>query len=151
MQLPINDPGYLLHHLSTVLDRQSDELLQERFGIGFSQFKILMALKWHEGVQQKQIAESLGQTEASISRQINLMQKAGLLTSRTTPENRRRHVTKLTAKGNRLADKAFAVLNAYHAPVFSRIPPHKQAAFVEILRDMHQEACQPGRPGASQH
>lgn len=140
--------GYMLHHLSFVLDRQSDQLLQERFGIGFSQFKILMALKWHTGVQQKQIAEYLGQTEASVSRQIKLMTEQGLLQSRVSPLNRREHITTLTPRGERIADEAMSTLNDYHMPVFARLSQRQQEQLRDILNTMHQETCQGNRPGA---
>jgi hypothetical protein len=35
--------GYLLHRVGFALDRHSDQVLRERLGIGFSQFKILLA------------------------------------------------------------------------------------------------------------
>lgn len=143
-----DNPGYLLHHLSFVLDRQSDQLLQDALGIGFSQFKILLALKWHENVQQRAIAEYLGQTEASVSRQIKLLQKQGLLMSTVSPRNRREHITRLTAKGNRLAERGKELLNSYHAPMFARLAPAQQAQFLDILSAMHEYACQASKAGA---
>jgi len=138
---PTDNPGFLLHHLACVIERQSDSVLQEKLGIGFSQFKILMALKRHEGVQQRQIADALGQTEASISRQIKLMHDQGLLTSRVSPKSRREHVTTLTHKGNRVAERAFSLLNTHHAPLFARLTSHQQANLKEILSTMHESAC----------
>src|SRR5579863_5003598 len=96
---PTNKIGYLLQHVSFVLARQADQALQERLGIGFSQYKILMTLQFNPHVQQKQIAESLGQTEASISRQIKLLHDKGLLSTRINPSNRREHITTPTPKG----------------------------------------------------
>jgi len=148
---PTHNPGYLLHHLAFVLDRQSDQVLQDALGIGFSQFKILMALKWHEGVQQRSIAEYLGQTEASISRQIKLLQKMGLLESRPSPKNRREHITTLTAKGERVADQAQQLLNEYHAPMFARLSEKQQEQLVEILSVMHDCACQFAKTGMPGH
>ena len=98
---PTNNIGYLLQHTASTLARQSDQVLQERLGVGFSQFKILMTLQWNPGVQQKHIAESLGQTEASISRQIKLMHEAGLLQSKVSERNKREHITTLTRKGEK--------------------------------------------------
>lgn len=138
---PKDNPGFLLHHLAFVLDRQSDLVLQEQLGIGFSQFKILMALKWHAGVQQKQIANRLGQTEASISRQIKLMHRQGLLKTNVSPLNRRQHITTLTTKGDRLAQSAIELLNTYHSPMFANLSPHQQETFREILQIMHSHAC----------
>jgi len=136
-----NNIGFLLQHLSFVLARQSDQVLQEQLGIGFSQFKILMALQWHPDIQQKQIAERLGQTEASISRQIKLLQDQGLLTANVNPQNRREHLTRPTTRGERFTDKAMEVLNNYHAPMFARLSDKQQQQLQEILGVMHDHAC----------
>ncbi len=144
---PVQQLGYLLHHLSFVVDRQSDQILQERLGIGFSQFKILMALKWHESVQQKHIADSLGQTEASISRQIKLMHDKGLLESRVSPTNRRQRLTVLTNRGLKLADEAMVTLNRYHEPMFMRLSDKQRVQLAETLSAMHGEVCSDNKPG----
>ncbi len=144
---PKNNIGYLLQHLSFVLARQSDQVLQEQLGIGFSQFKILMALQWHPNVQQKQIAERLGQTEASISRQIKLLHEDGLLTTTISPHNRREHITRPTPKGERLTDKALEILNNYHAPMFARLSDKQQTQLHETLGTMHDYACTDGHHG----
>lgn len=144
---PINNLGYLLHHLALVLDRQSDILLQDRLDIGYSQFKILMALKWGQGVQQKQIAEKLGQTEASVSRQIKMLHEVGYLKNIANSEDRRERITSLTPKGEALVDKAMKALNAYHAPVFERLNLSQQLALQDMLEVMHTQACQTDRPG----
>ncbi len=136
-----NDIGYLLQHLSFVLARQSDQVLQEQLGIGFSQFKILMALQSRPNVQQKWIAERLGQTEASISRQIKLMQGMGLITSLRNAHNRRQHITRSTAKGERITEKAMEILNTYHGPTFTRLSDKQRQQLQEILTIMHDHTC----------
>ncbi len=136
---PSKNLGYLLHHLSFMVDQQSDQLLQERLGIGFAQFKILMALKWRDGVQQKQIAKYLGQTEASISRQIGNMHDKGLLESRVNPNSRRERSIVLTNKGVKLAENATSILNHYYVPMFARLSEKQQLQLAEILGIMHDE------------
>lgn len=129
--------GLLLQHTANVLARQSDRLLQDHFSIGFSQFRILMALKWRTNVLQKQIAESLGQTEASISRQIKLLSKDGLLSSRIVPDNRRQHLTVLTAKGERMVDEATQLLDTFYYSAFSGAAH----SFGQSLAIIHDEEC----------
>ena len=143
--------GYLLQHLSGVLAKQSEQALQERLGIGFSQFKILMVLQYSPQSQQRQIADSLGQTEASISRQVGLMIDNGLLVTNISPRNRREHLTSITAKGVRLAEESLNVLNSCHAAMFESLGEKRQAQLLEILSQMHQHACQPGKIGACDH
>ncbi len=136
-----NNIGYMLNHLAFVLSRHSDQVLQEQLGIGFSQFKIMMVLKWQPSVQQKQIADKLGQTEASISRQIRLLHDKGLLGTRISPENKREHITTLTSKGEKLTEQAMLILNNYHAPTFASLSPKQQENLLEILNIMHDAVC----------
>lgn len=148
---PANNVGYLLNHVAFVLSRQSDQVLFERLGIGFSQFKILMVLQESPQIQQKQIADRLGQTEASISRQIKLLLEAGLLQTQRRPEDKREHLTTLTAKGERFTLEALEILNSYHYPVFARLSAKQQQALVDALQTIHQEACGANRPNSCQH
>jgi len=145
---PVNNIGYLINHLAFVLGRQSDQVLQERLGLGFSQFKILKILQHATNIQQKQIAEKLGQTEASISRQMKLLVEAGLLQVTVNPANRREHITRLTSKGERIADEAISVLGVYHAPVFEGLNEKQQAALLESLGVLHEATCNSNKPGA---
>lgn len=143
--------GYLLHHLAFVLGRQSDQILQERLGLGFSQYKILMILERHPHVQQKTIADKLGQTEASISRQIKLLMEDGLLTTAKRAENRREHITTLTPKGERYTLEAMEILNNYHAPMFEKLTPKQQSGLMEALQILHNQTCSSDKPGSCHH
>jgi DNA-binding MarR family transcriptional regulator len=138
---PTNNIGYLLQRLAFCLNRQNDHILQEQLGIGFSQFKILMILQWRPSVQQKQIADNLSQTEASISRQIKLLKEEGLLVTEINPQNKREHITKPTQKGMELTQRALEILNRHHQPMFAKLNPDQQAHLVEGLRIMYDYAC----------
>ena len=146
-----NNVGYLLFHLAFTMSRQNDQMLQERLGIGFSQFKILMVLERNAHIRQRQIAETLGQTEASISRQIKLMTESGLLRAEPSPHNKREHITALTAKGVRVVEEAMAILNGYHAPTFSRLSEKQQKYLLDSLIVMHEDICRSGKTAACQH
>lgn len=136
--------GYLLHHLSFMIDQQSDQILRDRLSLGFSQFKIMVALRTREGVQQKQIAKFLGQTEASISRQIAYMDNKGWIENQVNPRNRREHRITLTLKGQRLTEEAIHTLNQHHTPMFARLSEKQQTQLTEILNIMHDETCKGG-------
>lgn len=148
---PTDNIGYLLQHITAVLAKQSDQTLQERLGIGFSQYKILMVLQYNPNSQQKVIADSLGQTEASISRQIGYMLDSGLVNQKVSPRNRREHLTSITPRGVRLADEANNTLNNYHLHMFESLGEKKQEQLETILKLMHQFTCQPGKTGACRH
>src|SRR3954470_24781839 len=113
---PGNNLTYLIDHLAAVIGKQADQVLHEQLGIGISQYRILMALEWNPRVGQKTLATSLGQTEASISRQIKLLQSKGLLESRIDPNNRRKHITVPTTKGMQITEAAADVMRRSLGP-----------------------------------
>lgn len=133
--------GYLLHHITSVLARNSDQVLLEQLGIGFSQFKILLILQELPGVRQKTLAERLGQTEASVSRQIKLLVEGGLATSQISPKSRREHLTYLTSKGSKIIERSLVVLNSYHAPVFAGLSEKEQHQLSTLLSTVHGSIC----------
>lgn len=134
--------GYLIQHLATSLARQTEEILQDDVGITFSQFKILMVLQDHPQLQQKQIAERLAQTEASISRQIAGLEDDDLIKIAMNPNNRREHRTTLTIKGVRQIDRAREELNRYYQPMFEQLTNQQQEELLNALSVMHEYTCQ---------
>lgn len=143
--------AYLLEHVPGVLMRQSDQTLLEQLGIGMSQLRILTLLKKQPALQQNQIAEHLGQTEASVSRQMRIMHEKGLLTRRVDPNNRRAHLTEPTIKGLNLAEAANAALLKYTSPLFAGLNDKQQKQLVEMLRTIHDAVCAPGKPTSCDH
>jgi DNA-binding MarR family transcriptional regulator len=145
---PTDNIGYLIQHVAFTMSRQNDQVLQERLGIGYSQFKILMVLQRTPNIQQRQIADALGQTEASISRQIRIMTDKGLLNSRVSPHNRRIRLTTTTDKGLEITEEATSVLNSYHGAMFNRFSERDSEQLIRTLGAMHEKVCQSGKTGA---
>ena len=105
-----------------------------------------MIVQWHPGLGQRQLADCLGQTEASISRQVKLLHEKGLLTTEVDPAERRRHITKPSAKGVKITEAAREVLNTYQAPLLHGMTDKQQAQFLRTLTTLHERICAPGRP-----
>lgn len=137
----VNELGFLIQHLAFSLVRLNDQVLQERLGLGFSQFKLIAVLERKPHIQQKQIAEALGQTEASISRQIKLLQDKGLLQTTRNPQNRREHITTLTPKGVRFTDEARRILAQYYEPIFSNLSEKQVQQLSQTLQILHEDVC----------
>ncbi|HVI60707.1 MAG TPA: MarR family winged helix-turn-helix transcriptional regulator [Candidatus Saccharimonadales bacterium] len=148
---PTNNLGYLIQHLAAVMGRQSDQVLQEQLGIGLSQFKILMVLEWNPRVQQRSIADSLGQTEASISRQIKLLKDKKLLASKQDPQNRRRHITAPTPLGMQVTEAAGDIMRRSFGPEFAGLGEDQLMQLITGLQQLHRVVCRPGKLGACDH
>jgi DNA-binding MarR family transcriptional regulator len=148
---PTNNLSYLLHHLAAVMGKQSDQVLQEQLGIGLSQYKILMVLEWNPRIQQKAIADSLGQTEASISRQIKLLKAKGLLTSKIDSANKRKKITLPTPLGMKITEAAANSLRTSLGPEISGLGDDQLMQLTTGLQRLHRVVCRTGRPGACGH
>src|SRR5215207_8068182 len=148
---PINNLSYLVNHLAAVMGKQSDQVLREQLGIGLSQYKILMVLEWNPRVQQKAIADSLGQSEASISRQIRLLINKGLLTSRRDSANRRKHITAPTTQGMQITEAATSILRRNFGPEFSGMGEDQLMQLTTGLQHLHRVVCRTGKLGACDH
>jgi DNA-binding MarR family transcriptional regulator len=142
-----NDLASLMHHLVALLSRESDQTLQEQLGIGLAQYKILATLHGHPHLQQRVIAAILGQTEASISRQIKLLTDKGMLVALKDPSNHRAHMTNLTAKGLHIISAAEKVLASHHRVFFAGLNNKEQAKLLEELTSLHRSACFMEHPG----
>ena len=148
---PTNNLSYLLQHLADVIGKQSDQILQEQLGIGLSQFKILMVLEWNPRVQQRSIADSLGQSEAGISRQIKLLKAKALLQTKLDPRNRRKHITVPTPLGMQITEAATNILRRSFGPDFSGLGEDQLFQVINGLQYLHRMVCKPGRAGACDH
>jgi len=148
---PVLAIGYLLQHTATMLLRQSDQVLQERLGIGMSQLRLLMMLQHEQNAQQRKLAECLGQTEASVSRQIKLLSEKNYLTVRVNPKSRRAHVTVLTPRGVKMTEAALDILTNYHTPMLEPFSRKQVEQFTNMLASMHSYTCAPGKPFACDH
>jgi DNA-binding MarR family transcriptional regulator len=148
---PTNTLNYLLTHLAAVMGKQSDQVLHEQLGIGLSQYRILMVLEWNPRIGQRDIASSLGQTEASISRQIKLLKKKNLLTTTVDPLNKRRHVNVPTPMGMQLTEAATNVLRRSFGPEYSVLGEDKLNNLLIGLQDLHRLTCRSSRVGACDH
>jgi DNA-binding MarR family transcriptional regulator len=148
---PNNNFNYLLTHLSAVISKQSDQLLQEQFGIGLSQYRILMVLDWNPHIQQRAIADSLGQSEASISRQIKLLKRKSLLSSKVDPNNKRKHISTVSPLGMQVTEAANELLKRSLDTDATNLRDKKLNDTLAGLQELHKIICKQGKTGSCDH
>ena len=95
MRTPI---GLSLARAARVVSRAFDEALGE-VGGSLPMWLVLLNLKIGRAANQRRLAEAVGVTEATLTHHLNAMEKAGLVTRRRDPDNRRIHVVELTHAG----------------------------------------------------
>lgn len=100
-----------IHKLAFLIEKKSDEVLREELSIGFAQYKVLEAISHNSLAKQNLIAELLDQTEASISRQIKLLENKGLISVSQVMGNKRARELSLTMQGEEIVSQAKQLLD----------------------------------------
>lgn len=132
---------YLLGHITTLLARNIDQILLEQMGVSYSQYKILRILKGNVAVKQLFIAEVLGQTEASISRQVSNLLTIGYITKTKDERNKRIRLIKITPKGLTIEDACTNILDKYLLTSLSKIDNKKQDLILDNIEELHKNIC----------
>lgn len=103
--------GLNLARAARLITRAFDDALGEAGG-SVPVWLVLLNLKIRPTANQRELAESVGIREATLTHHLNAMETAGLLTRRRDQTNRRIHVIELTEGGEtaflRLRDAAAA-------------------------------------------
>lgn len=121
MRPPSGPPiGLQLTRAARVLSRAFDDALADAGG-SLPVWLVLLNLKIRTVTSQRELAEAIGITEATLTHHLNAMDDSGLLTRRRDRANRRIHVIELTADGEaaflRLRDASVAFDNRLRAGI----------------------------------
>ncbi len=134
---------YQIHQTYFFAEKRLEHKLTETKGISFSQFLILLGLRCKESASQTEIAQFLYLTEATVSRHITALQKEKYLTRKEDPNNRRKHILGLTAKGQKAFTAAHKVIEDELKDIFGPIPKKDRAliatAFERVLAKLIQK------------
>lgn len=122
--------------LSQTWSRQVGQVLRERLGVGLAQLKIMNLLHAEPGASQRHLADSLAQTEASISRQIKLMQDYGWLQTIVDPNERRKRRAKLTPAGLKLTIAAQEVISEQNRIFCQKLTEKQQVLLLKLLKTL---------------
>ena len=131
-----NAISFRIQSVASSLNKASDKVLQQRLGIGMAQFKILSAVQVNQRLLQRHIATVLNQTEASISRQVQLLHHKHLLVTQLNPKDRRQHITTLTSQGQQIISAALEILEAFQARFVTGLSEKQQTELIQILEQI---------------
>lgn len=128
-----------------VLERRIDACIREQTAYGLSQFKILVSIRRSAGTKnqgdcsQAAVAHVWGVSEAAISRQIALLAEDKLITRHFDPNEKRRVMLGLTAKGKTFLSKTMRSVDKELGRMFrpmSRTAKNQLAAHLRKVLDI---------------
>jgi len=122
-----------LHQLMFVLQHMSNELLLDHVGVGLSSALIMSVLSHSRPQTQRSIAAGLRQTEANVSRQLQVMRRQGLVNIKQNRQDRRQKEVTLTPKGVRVHDKAMRLLDKQQKEILKLIASTEAKVFGQTV------------------
>lgn len=108
----MNDIINLTIKISNNYKRVIDQVLRERLGVTYSKFSVLEQIDNNKH-HVSQIALSLGKTEASVSRQIKLLEQQNLLSRQISSGDERYRILKLNKTGKRQLANCYKAIEQY--------------------------------------
>src|SRR5271169_878427 len=129
---PHNPPGamVLLTRLAKQVYRRSGE---ELLGMQLRQLMTLSYLRDHDGGPQQELAEALCMDANNVVLLLNELEELGWITRQRDPQDRRRHLVNLTAKGRRALTGAECAQESVEADVLRGLEPAERAILRELL------------------
>lgn len=125
----IKDIEFLAHKIEADID----QILLERYGIGYAQYKVLDVVSRNSGCSQKLVASSLLQTEASVSRQVKILKTKNLIIITNSTSDHRKKIITFTARGTDVYVKSTRALSAYGDSFLATVSSKDTSSLLNIL------------------
>jgi DNA-binding MarR family transcriptional regulator len=125
---------YLIRNAARQMDRQGEALCQRELGISQALFLVLSVVDAFPGpLSQQAVADRLGLTKGTVSRQIEHAVAAGLMTVSVAPHTRRENVLALTGAGTALVRRGDALMETSRVAMLGAIDPQDLPAALRLL------------------
>lgn len=132
--------GRALSHTARRRFQLSDMLL-EKLGIGPGQMPVLGELSHHKQMTQRELAEHIHVTAATISGTLKRMERAGLIQRAEDERDARVSIVTLTEKGKGCSDEAVRLLMETDAHMLEGFTEDELENLNGYLRRMHDNLC----------
>jgi DNA-binding MarR family transcriptional regulator len=126
---------YLIRRLAGQMDREGDALCRRELGISLAQFLVLSVVDAYPGrLSQQAVADRLGLTKGTVSRQIDNAVAAGLMNVQVAVHTRRENAVALTSVGTALVRKGDALMQGSRNALAGAVSPTELRAVIGTLR-----------------
>lgn len=113
---------YTVHKAVFLMDKISNRILMDSTGLGLSQFLALLVLHDLTLGAQKDVANALGQTQAAVSRQIDILVGLKLVLRSRDPKSKRKYNLSLTPLGRKKLFAGFRTIDLKYGKFFKSWP-----------------------------
>ncbi|WP_233559153.1 MarR family winged helix-turn-helix transcriptional regulator [Micromonospora radicis] len=125
--------GALLEHLARRMRLRSESVLAP-LGLRPRHLVTLTVLRDADGISQQGLASTLQLDSTNVVGLLNGLEADGLIERRRAPEDRRRHVVRLTEAGAARLNEAECALATVEDEVFGALDETERATLYDLLR-----------------
>ncbi len=125
---------FLVRRVSALMDRSGEALFRSELHISLAQFLVLSVVDAHPGpLNQQAIAERVGLTKGTVSRQIENAVSAGLMTVEVSAHSRRENSVSLTQTGTDLVRRGDVLFQKSRKAALPALDADDLAAAIRTL------------------
>jgi DNA-binding MarR family transcriptional regulator len=131
---------YQLAVLANRISEQFSDKYRERFGISVSEWRVIAHLAQSEKVSIREVFKQVQMDKSKASRAAARLEKAGYVSKKINPADRRLVELSLTAKGRAMADEIGPMGLAFQTEIMNSLPEQDRGAFlaaIETLMEHH--------------
>jgi len=135
-----NSTGTVIFLASKSLERAAEYRIKDELGLTASQWKVIMALKYFNGISQKELAGKIYVDGSTLVPVIDKMETGGLVERKPDPNDRRNNLIFLTKKSESTVDSIIEILLKLRKEFFKGISEKEQNKIRTILRKITNNA-----------
>ena len=119
------------------MSNSATAVYSRNFGVNVTEWRILSQLAIEPGIPASRICHVIGFDKGPVSRTLAAMQKRGLITIRTDPDDGRSHSISLTARGRTTHDKVIVAALDRERRLLSCLNENERDLLIDLLRRLH--------------
>ncbi|HSB56185.1 MAG TPA: MarR family transcriptional regulator [Nitrosopumilaceae archaeon] len=131
-----NSIGLLVKIAGKSFEKALDLELRDKCGLTVGQWKVIMALSFHDGQSQKEIANQVSVDGSTLVPIIDKMESEGFVQRKPNPEDRRNNNVFLTKKSKSLLDSIIQVILDVRKIITTQIPEKDLDITKAVLKKM---------------
>lgn len=131
LNIPVGTKALILSkHYYSVLSKSLEQLEVERY------FSILYFIHANNGCTQQYICNNLAIDKTAMVKVMDYLIKAGYLSRRVNPDDRREHFVELTRKGMKRTQEIVTAFEKIDAEMFSKVSKSDREVFLNVLEKL---------------
>ncbi len=129
----------LITFISNKLSAGASSVYRKKFGLGVTDWRIIAMLAVEPNITASRISQVIGLNKAAISRSLQSLERAGLVSAIPDRKNERRKLVALTKQGTQTHDKIIKLALARESLLLKTFSEEEINTLIILLQRMHKQ------------